>query len=63
MNDLHLRYRFTDRAGRDVYDVYHDEDRATRKNPLFEIRMVEPQGEDPLIYIPEDTRSKGAGTG
>jgi hypothetical protein len=41
MNDLHLKYKFTDRGGNLVYEKYDAEDRITLLKPLGEIRLVD----------------------
>jgi len=39
MKDLFLRYLFTDRGGKDVYDAYHLEDHMTMKHKLGQVRI------------------------
>jgi hypothetical protein len=39
MNDLHLKYKFTDRGGNKVYEKYAAEDRITLLEPMGEIRL------------------------
>ena len=39
MNDLFLHYRFTDRGGVDVFDVYLAVDAKKRQNKLTELRV------------------------
>lgn len=38
--DLYLNYKFTDRGGEGVYQVYTAEDRMRMKHPLGEIRFA-----------------------
>jgi hypothetical protein len=39
-HDLHLRYKFTDRGGNEVYEKYTDADRIEQKNPLGQLRLT-----------------------
>jgi hypothetical protein len=39
MNDLHLKYKFTDRGGAKVYEKYASEDRIQLLKPLGEVRL------------------------
>jgi hypothetical protein len=41
-DDLFLLYKFTDRGGNLVYDIYKADDNKTRKNKLGETRMKPP---------------------
>ena len=37
--ELFLRYKFTDRGGKDVYDVYSSDDRLRMKHVIGEVRL------------------------
>ena len=39
MKDLCLFYTFTDRGGKDVYNVYHLDDHMTMKRKLGQVRL------------------------
>lgn len=52
-HDLHLKYKFTDRGGSNVYEKYHAEDRITLMKPLGEVRLKDNKIEfdDPVDVI------------
>ena len=59
MKDLFLRYKFTDRGGNRVFDVYPADDHLTRLSLKGEVRL-KTHGTDSDIEPPECT---GNGTG
>ena len=42
-NNLHLEFKFTDRGGRDVFEIFPADDNKRMRKPLGFIRMM-PQG-------------------
>ena len=44
-HDLYLRYKFTDRGGRDVYDIFDGDDAKRQRDQLGEIRIPDGQGD------------------
>ena len=40
-HDLFLKFRFTDRGGSSVYEIFEAEDNKRLKNPLGEIRITD----------------------
>jgi hypothetical protein len=56
--DIHLRYKFTDRGGSNVYDAYTGEDRLKQDTVLFIIR-IHPDGDiASKIEWPEDDQQE-----
>jgi hypothetical protein len=58
MNDLHLKFKFVDRGGSKVYDMYDAEDRITLLEPLGELRINQ-EGDT----VCRDYKVEGDGTG
>ena len=66
-HDLFLRYKFTDRADRDVYDIFDGDDAKRQRDNLGEIRIPQGQGDVRVeLNFNQDksvTRVEGHGTG
>ena len=42
MKHLHLQHKFTDRGGREVYEIHNADDSKRLKKPLGSIRIPQP---------------------
>ena len=66
-HDLYLRYKFTDRADRDVYAMFDSNDDKRQRNNLGEIRIPQGSGDVRVeLNFNADksvTRVEGQGTG
>jgi hypothetical protein len=64
--DIHLRFKFTDRNGSQVFDAYDADERLVMHNRLFEIRINMAEHLMPYeakITWVENEQDTGAGTG
>jgi len=63
-NDLHLRFKFNDIDGADVYDAFAGDDRLEMQNKLFEVRLnAEGQTDQAEVTWSSESKVESHGTG
>ena len=61
MQDLFLRYKFTDRGGKDVYSVYTADDRMQMKHVIGEVRLHPDELKNSRPEHRQETNQHGTG--
>ena len=56
--NLHLQFKFVDRAGRDVYEIFAAEDNKTLAHPLGEARFHPHASEAMVRWVPHPVDEK-----